>query len=290
MIKLKEIISKFLLKFSFIRFLRSFYYGRINPYLKFCYYLTLLGTIISIPYFILQNKDYLLVFKNRFINEYIEFIDEDEDFYSKVIIKGNKYTDYDILSKIVRDEINNFSANKNNYLDSIIKSIKNKIEALPWIKNVIISRNLPSDLIIKIQEYEPFAIWQNANKKYIIDKNGKIVTQVSDVAQFSDLLILSGKKANLNANSLFNILAADLDISQNIYSATWVGSRRWNMMFNNDLLVKFPEEDMQKAWKILVKIYNTPGSLIDLKAIDLRISNKIYLEYDDNSIKDLKSL
>jgi cell division protein FtsQ len=265
--------------------------SNISPWIKYFYYIAIVTFIALIPYIAIQNKTHIQTFKNHLVNKYIKVIDEENDFYGKVIISGNKYTSYDVISQIVRDEVNNFSIDSGNgYVDSVMGSIKRKIEELPWIKGVVISRNLPSDLIVKIKEYEPFAIWQDNDKKYIIDKNGKAVTSIDNISDFSNLLILSGRKANLNANSLFNILSADLSMSKDIYSATWVGSRRWNIIFNNDLLVKLPEDRIEDAWRTLVKIYNTPGSLIDLKSIDLRVDSKVYLQYSDNSIRDLKSL
>lgn len=281
--------SKFLLSFSFVRFVRSFFYNWIRPGLKYFYYFSLFTIIILLPYYSYRHRDELTIFRNRVINKYIGFLNKDKAFYKQITITGNKHTDYEEISAIINEEINNIS-DRSNPLDSVIKSIKNKIEVLPWIKNAVISRNLPNGLVVRIEEYEPFAIWQDEDKKFVIDKSGKEIIKVEDTTQFPNLLILSGKKANLNAESLFNILVIDLEISKNIYSATWVGFRRWDIRFNNDLLVKLPENSIEAAWKNLVKIYNMPGSLLNLRAIDLRVNNKIYLEYDDHSVEEIKSL
>jgi cell division septal protein FtsQ len=111
-----------------------------------------------------------------------------------------------------------------------------------------------------------------------------------DNGEFDHLMILTGQDANFSAKSLFNILAIDPEISANIYSATWVGSRRWDIRFSNNLLVKLPENNIQDAWERLIKIYNIPGSLINLNLIDLRIDKKIYLEYNGQTTKEIKSL
>ncbi len=287
---MQKYISKILLRFSVFRFTKSFLYGRVKSFLRYFYYVCLCALMIYIPYSITQNKQQITSFKNKIINNYIDFIGNDHDFYNKISITGNRYTDYDDISDIVRNEIGGFSADEDSYLDSVINSIKDRTIKLPWVKNIVIFRNLPSKLNIKIEEYEPFAIWQEGEVQHIIDKDGAIITRLENGDEFSDLLILSGQKANIRAGSLFNILLSDLNISQNIYSATLIGLRRWDIRFNNGLLVKFPEENIKRAWIKLVKIYNSPGSLIDLKSIDLRINDKIYLEYSDQLIKDLKSL
>ncbi len=280
-----KFLSKFLLKFSFVRVLRSFLRSAISPWLRYFYYISLLIFIASIPYFVSQNKTQITHLKNRLFTKYVEFVGGETNDYNKVTIVGNEYTNYNDISKIIRNEVNKASTNQNNYFDSSIKIIKDEIQKLPWVKNVIISRNLPNDLVVKIEEHKPFAIWQDQQKKYVINKDGQKIIEIGDIEEFPDLLILSGKQANINTQSLFNMLVTDIDVGNNIYSATWVGLRRWDIRFNNNVLVKFPESNLDRAWKRLVEIYNMPGSMIDLKIIDLRVENKIYLEYNDNSLK-----
>ena len=152
------------------------------------------------------------------------------------------------------------------------------------------ARNLANNnLTIEISEYVPFAILKDGDKKYIVDKDGDMVL-VNDISEYGHLVILSGKKANENVKSLFNILAINPSLNSNIYSANWVGRRRWDIRFENGLIVKLPENDINKAWQKLLKIYSLPGSMIDLNMIDLRLDGKIYLEYKDNVIKEIQSL
>jgi len=287
---MKNNIVKTLLEISIIRFIRSFFYVKARLFFKYFYYILLFSFIVFIPYYSYKNQQDITRFKNKVVNQYIGFIDKDKSSYSKIIIRGNNNTDYNDVSQIIRSQIDIFSKNKDSYLESVISVVKNNIIELPWVKNVVISRTLPNDLNVLIEEHEPFAIWQDNNIKYIIDKEGSIIIKIKDENTFTDLLILSGANANIRAKSLFNILVSDLAISQDIYSATLIGLRRWDIRFNNGLLVKLPELDIKKAWKSMIRIYNETGSLVGLESIDLRINGKIYLQYSDKIIKDLKSL
>ena len=56
---------------------------------------------------------------------------------------------------------------------------------------------------------------------------------------------------------MFNILVINSEISQDIYSANWVGNRRWDIRFFDGLLVKLPEIEISDAWSDLIKIYST---------------------------------
>ena len=100
------------------------------------------------------------------------------------------------------------------------------------------------------------------------------------------MIILSGRGANQNAKSLFNILVINSEITQDIYSANWVGNRRWDIRFFDGLLVKLPEIEISDAWKDLIKIYSKSKNDKAIKSIDLRVGGKIYLQYYDKKSPD----
>jgi cell division protein FtsQ len=171
-------------------------------------------------------------------------------------------------------------------IQNLVDEIKTQ---LPWVSQITITRSLPNTLNITIIEFAPFAIWQNDGRKYLIDKDGNIVP-FEDQEEFRNMVTLSGKGANNHVRSLFNIFVIDPKLSENVFSATWVGDRRWDIRFENGLLIKLPENNISEAWQRLIKIDNMHGSLLGLKIIDLRIADKIYLEYNDSVIKELKNL
>ena len=187
-------------------------------------------------------------------------------------------------AKITFDK--NVAKNTNQTLiQTLAKELK---QDLPWINQINITRTLPNILNIAITEYEPFAIWQNNGQKYVIDKDGNKVKIDNDNSEFDHLVILSGNGANLNVKSLFNIFVINPEFSTKIYSATWIGNRRWDIRFENGLLVKLSANDLQQAWQNLIKIYDMQKSLTNLQMIDLRIEKKIYLKYSDSEIKEIR--
>ncbi len=280
-------IKSFLISRPAIRFTRLFFYNKILPYLKYSFYLLSALLVIAALYMVFFRKYQLEQIKNRFTN-YSYRIFNSGSGYTKIRISGNNRTSYEKVAQLARDEILKKDGFDN---QSVIQSLKKKIENLPWVDEVIISFSLQDILNIHITEHQPFAIWED-DKKYIISKTGRIIA-VDDLSSFESLMILTGNDAYKNVRSLFNILSINPQISANIYSATWVGGRRWDLRFENGLLVKLPsnnnENDMSYAWDSLIKIYNTSGALIGLKTIDLRIAEKIYLEYDEETSKGFKN-
>lgn len=221
---------------------------------------------------------------------FFHYLNLDNQEFIKINVSGNHRVKEEeiiaVVNKSKKQIVENKAADYQPLIKNLILAIKKQ---LPWVDRVVITRSMPNVLSIAITEYEPFAIWQSDDGKYLTDKAGNLIP-FEDTEEFKHMVILSGSGANKNARSLFNIFVIDPQLSTNVYSATWVGNRRWDVRFENGLLIKLPEANISKAWQRLIKIYNTPGSVIGLKIIDLRIADKVYLEYDDSVIKEMKQL
>lgn len=282
-------IKAFIISRQSFRFLRLFFYERVFPLLKYSFYFLTFIFISGFIYFVVFKRSQFEQIKSYVINYSYKLIHfGDEPYYSKINISGNNRINHEEIMQLINPTLTGDQNKPENY-QYLIEDLQKKIEALPWVDEVVVSRNLQDSLSIKIKEHEPFAVWQDATgKKYIVSKDGKIIL-VDNIDKFNDLIVLAGDDAYRNVKSLFNILAIDPEISQHIYSANWVGNRRWDLRFESGLLVKLPASNISNAWNSLIKIYNMPGSLTGLKVIDLRIAKKIYLEYDDVQNKEIKS-
>jgi cell division septal protein FtsQ len=289
-------IRSFLISNKYFRLIRIVFNRYFSYFKKFMLFLIAL-IIFSLLVMIILRPQFFTKFYQKSLVSVFSFLSLSDLKYSKIVINGCNHNKKEDIEKMVNDLIIKnhqshilFVDNKLNY-ETLIYKIKNKIKSdLPWVDKVLVTRNLANDsLTIEISEYVPFAILKDGDKKYIVDKDGNMVL-VSDISEYGHLVILSGKKANENIKSLFNILAINPRFNSNIYSANWVGKRRWDIRFENGLIVKLPEKDINKAWGKLLKIYSLPGSMIDLNMIDLRLDGKIYLEYKDNVIKEILSL
>ncbi len=179
----------------------------------------------------------------------------------------------------IREKIYDFCEleNKNN-----IGKLLNEINEDPWIKNISIKRKLPNTLKIEIEEYLPFAILNYDNSLHLIDENG-IIIQISEKEKraYYNLLIVAGEGSKENIYSLFNLLSSNPNLFSRIKSALRISERRWNLILDNGILIKMPEKNVIDAWSKLDKILSIRGSEIDLKVIDLRNDDKIFLEERD---------
>lgn len=267
------------------RWIKMHFYQRFFLYLSTIFVVTLLLGVITTLYlyFVYPEKISKIYAKSK--SKFIEIIDSKIFGPYEIEITGNKRIDGKEIEEIVVQTINqkNYHSKHSLLIQDIVDRLKIN---LPWLKEVTIVRTMPSKLNIFISEYEPFAIWENEDSLSLIDQEGNQMPYYES-NEFDDMIIVSGPNANLKYKSLFNIFSLDEEISQQIYSATWIGNRRWNIRFKNGILVKLPENKISKAWERLSNLKEMKGSSIGLKVIDLRVTDKIYLEYEDEIRKTL---
>ncbi len=293
--QIKRKISNHLAENIFLRRVRNFFKNKVFP-ICIKASLALIALLIVVTVSLKMFKpDYLEKIYQKSFLYFFHYLQLDNDSFSEVKISGNNRAKTEEIEDVVHQVAKNFrkdvlkSDNQQAYEPLIKKMVVEIKKQLPWINKIVITRSMPNTINIFVTEYEPFAIWQDGDKKYVTDKDGNIVL-VNDIEEFKHLVILSGKGANTHAKSLFNIFAIDPVLSNRVYSATWLGGRRWDIRFDNGLLIKLPEDNISDAWHSLIKIYEMPGSILGLQVIDLRVEGKIYLEYGDSVIKELKSL
>ncbi|MBR3662896.1 MAG: cell division protein FtsQ/DivIB [Alphaproteobacteria bacterium] len=167
-----------------------------------------------------------------------------------------------------------------NILEINLEDLKSKILTLPWVKNVNISRTYSPNVIhIFLQEKIVKSIWQYQNNFYPIDEDGKIIE--TEYVPQKGLLQLVGEDAPEHINELLNIMERDALFSR-VKAARYVSKRRWDLIFDdveNGIIVKLPQENVEEAWKKLIKLDKTKGILKrKLTFIDLRLKNKVVVK------------
>lgn len=189
-----------------------------------------------------------------------------------VSVDGQKYTSHDQIGKKLnlKERMPIFSVS--------LEELKENLESLPWVKYAVVERELPDSIHIYIKERVPLALGQKNRKLYIIDNEGVIINE-KELASHLSLPIIIGDGAEIYVNSLMKTLKEDNKLFKRISSVTRVSERRWNVRFDNKLEVKLPEENMEAAWRKVIKLYkNNELFLPDVKSLDLRVANKIYVE------------
>ena len=196
-----------------------------------------------------------------------------------VIIEGSK--------KSNKSEIEKNVAEKNGNLISLsFNSIKVIVESSEWVKRASIKKILPSTLVINVTENDPYAIYLQEGKFFLLDLDGSIITEINIDNYQDDLLFVRGE----NSPELLEQLIKDISITfpnliQTLEEVEFIEKRRWNLKLNNKLLVKLPDENIQQSLKNLKQLFEEQEVMqSNIIEIDLRIQGRAALKVLDGKI------
>ena len=180
-----------------------------------------------------------------------------------------------------------------NILSLDLEEIKQKVETLPWIRRAIISRSyFPNIIRIDVQERQVQTLWQLDSKFYPIDSEGNIIR--ADFRPNRPILLIVGEGAPQNITNLMKSITDDKNIFERIKVANFISGRRWNLVLDdieNGITIKLPEQNIDQAWKKLLKLNTTQGLLKrKLTIIDLRFPNKVIVKLGKMTPDERKKL
>lgn len=162
-----------------------------------------------------------------------------------------------------------------------LTALRRRIEALPQVASVEVSRLLPDRVLIRIAERQPFALWQHDRRLAIVDREGVVLTR-EDLARWRHLPLLVGAGAPESAPALLAMLETSALPADEIEAAIRVGDRRWDIKLRNGLLVRLPAQDSEPGWgeaeawerfAALVREHRLDAR--DITLVDLRIADRL---------------
>ena len=157
-----------------------------------------------------------------------------------------------------------------------LESLTEKIHSINWIKSAVIERRMPHTLIIKIEEYKPFALLQIKDEHIIISSEGKKI--IKDNGRFGYLPVISGPGSEKFAAKMLNILSSEPSLFHQVWAISFVGKRRWDISLRSGIKIKLPENNPSEAWTRLSEIDRAEAILSrEFDVIDLRKSGHIIL-------------
>lgn len=121
-----------------------------------------------------------------------------------------------------------------------LEQVRTRLMALPWVADASVGRRLPDTLVVDVVERRPIALWQYKHRLAAIDKTGRALT-ADDLQRFGRLPLVVGPGANVHAHDLLDLLANHPAIERQVYAATLVGQRRWDLRFKTGETLALPE-------------------------------------------------
>jgi cell division protein FtsQ len=120
------------------------------------------------------------------------------------------------------------------------EAIRERLLALPWVRDATVMRRLPDRLDIEIVERVPAALWQLHGRTTLIDAAGHALP-VSDLGAWAKLPLIVGAGADAQYSSLLALLATQPGLTAKVDAASWIGGRRWDLTLKSHETLSLPE-------------------------------------------------
>jgi cell division protein FtsQ len=124
--------------------------------------------------------------------------------------------------------------------------VRDRLLQYGWVQDAHVSRRLPDTLLIRIVERTPAAVWQNQGSLSLIDRDGVYLEPVSTDAM-PDLPLVIGPGADRQEPAYQTLMVAAPALKPKVRAATWVGNRRWDLLFDTGETLSLPEGDDEAA-------------------------------------------
>ena len=184
-------------------------------------------------------------------------------------IKGHSETSK--LAVLERLEIDNRSS----LVTYDVSEARNRIIGLPWVGSASVRKMYPSSLIVSLEERVPYALWQRGNVIIVIDRSGTPIIEYAD-SRFASLPLVVGYGAEAVAEEFITLINSFPSLAPRVRASVFVSERRWNLILENGITIKLPEQDMDTALDVLARYDREEGLLArNVSEVDLRMPDRI---------------
>ena len=160
---------------------------------------------------------------------------------------------------------------------------RERLKANPWIAEATVLKLYPGRLHIALTERAPFALWQQNGKLSVISEDGTVI-EPSISRRFAKLPLVVGAGAGPQAREFLALLDKYPLIRGQMRAAVLVAERRWNVVLNNGIAVRLPEDGVAQALDNLVQLDRDKKLLTrDITAIDLRLPDRLTVRLSDEA-------
>jgi cell division protein FtsQ len=155
---------------------------------------------------------------------------------------------------------------------------RDRIAQLPWVEAASVRKVYPDTLEVRIEEREPFAIWQHGSDLTLIEKSGRQIAPFAS-GRHASLPLVIGDGAADKAAGFIEKVRRYPEISGRVKGYIRVADRRWDLRLENGITIKLPELGEDEAIASVVRMDHDDGLLSrDIAGVDLRLSDRLVIQ------------
>jgi cell division protein FtsQ len=157
-----------------------------------------------------------------------------------------------------------------------VHGARRDLKRLAWVRDARVAKAYPDRILVEIVERQPFAIWQNGQALFLVERDGTEIAPYDP--RHVDLPLVVGKGANRHAAEAIAAVARQPALAGRVGAYVRVGDRRWDLRLANGAVALLPEGDTGAAVERLARLV-TEDHVLEraIEAIDLRLSDRIVL-------------
>ena len=207
-------------------------------------------------------------FKNIMYKNFESFSDDKNFKVVKIKFINTKNIEIDRLNNLVK----NYKSK--HIFDINFKEMGEELLKINEIKTVKINFNMEGEIKISIEEKKPFFIWKYENVQKVLSIKGEILN--FNESNNKNLINLYGLGAQKKIGNFYQIVRKNKQFENIIKSIEYIENYRWDIVLENNTLVKLSEKNYEKNLETLDKFLSSK-ELFDKthKMIDFRVDNRI---------------
>ncbi len=184
---------------------------------------------------------------------------------------------------------------KNSLLGFDAAGARERLMALPWVKDVAIRKLYPGKLTVALAEKRAAAVWQHNDRLTVVEQSGKLIAKfgIADLLnnRFAHLPHLIGEGASQSASEILPLVATHPELVGRVASYSRVADRRWDLELANGMMIKLPETGIEQSLIQLAKL-TTDDRLLErqIDVIDMRLTDRVVLRLQEEAAKVRASL
>jgi len=150
-----------------------------------------------------------------------------------------------------------------------IQAARQRLLQLDWVAKADVSRRYPDSISVTLVEKKPYALWQAADGLHVIERSSKPIT-FARAQDYPHLPLFVGGAPQGGAD-LIQAIAQHRAVNARVRAMQRVSGRRWNLILDDGVVVKLPEDGWRKQIDALEHLIVDKSVLErDIVEIDLR--------------------
>ncbi|MBO0343693.1 cell division protein FtsQ/DivIB [Roseibium limicola] len=165
-----------------------------------------------------------------------------------------------------------------------------RLNDIPWIRQASVMKLYPGTLQVSVEEKVPYALWQRGDHLSIITDTGEVITDQVD-GRYANLLLVLNHGAQHKVQEIQAALDTVPGLRSRVRAAELIGDRRWDLVLENGITVRLPEEQMDMALAELTRMDAESGLLTrDITMVDLRLNDRVVVKLTPDAMERQKSM